>query len=206
MENRSLSFIAALVLAAGCTLPSAAAWARSEDGAKPTPEQRADWDRRLEEAKRMQEEGGARKSEAMQAFEARKKECFKKFRVTGCQEEARQQYLQAAREARHVENDGKEMERRVRKEELADKDARRLAREPDREADLRAREAETRAEREHSESSRTEKLAEKDELARAGAERRAAAEERQRRKQEAHEKKLAERMAKARQREAEAGR
>lgn len=205
MENASLSLLACLILAVGCALPPVVAWASAED-AKPTPEQRADWDRRLEEARRMQEEGDARKSEALQAFEARKKECFKKFRVTGCQEEARQQYLQAAREARRVESDGRERERRVRKEELADKDARRLAREPGREAQLRAREAEVRAEREHSEGSRAEKLAEKEELARAGAERRAAAEERQRRKQEAHEKKVAERMAKARRREAESGR
>jgi colicin import membrane protein len=206
MENRPLSLITGLILAAGCTLPSAAVWAGSDGEAKPTLQQRADWDRRLEEAKKLQEDGVARRSEAMQAFEVRKKECFKKFRVSGCQQEAKQQYLQAANEARRIENDGKARERQVKKEELADRDARRLAREPEREADLRAREAEVRAEREHSESSRAEKLAEKEEQARAGAERRAAAEERQSKKREAHERKVAEKMAKARQREAESER
>ncbi|MBS1189926.1 MAG: biopolymer transport protein TolA [Rhodocyclaceae bacterium] len=206
MENRPLSLAARLIFVAGYLAASAVAWAQS-DGARPAPDQRADWDRRLEEARGLQEKGTALEQQAKEAYEARKKACFKKFRVAGCQQEARDEYVEAANEARRIENDGKARERQVKKEELADEDARRLAREPQRQADLQAREAEIRAEQEHSESTRAAKLAEKEEQARIGAERRAADEERLRKKQEAHQRKVAEKMAKARQREkAEAGR
>lgn len=208
MENRSLSLVAGLTfgLLTGSFIPSASAWAESVDASKPAPEQRADWEQRLVEAKALQKQGATRNSEAKEAFEAKKKECFKKFRVTACQEEARQKYVQAANEARRIENEGKAREREVKKERLADKDARQLAQEPGREADLRAREAETKAVREHSESTREAKLTKKEEKARAGTQRRAADEERLKNKQEQHERKLAERMEKARQREAEENR
>lgn len=206
MEHRSLSLVAGLILGAGCLFSGGAAWAQSEDEAKPTQEQRADWDRRLQEAKEVQKDGSTRNKEAKAAFEARKLACFKKFRVNSCQHEARQEYLQSANEARRIENEGKALERQVRKEELADKDARRLAQEPQREADMKDREAETRAEREQAESLRAAKIVHKEEQARAGAERQAAAEERRRKKQEDHDRKVAEKMEKARQREAEAGR
>lgn len=204
MENRRLSLAACLILAAGSlVLPVAAS---AEDAAGPSAEQRADWASRLEEAKALQEQGVARQKDAKQVFETRKMECFKKFRVTDCQQKAKQQYIQATNEARRIENEGKAREQEVRKEELADKDARRLAREPKREAELRAREAEVRSEREQADSTRAARLAEKEEQARVGAERRAADEERLRRKQEAHQKKVAEKMEKARQRDQEAGR
>lgn len=179
----------------------AAAAARASDGVA-TPEREADWASRREEAKALRQKGAARKSEAEARFSAREKECFQKFRVIDCQQEARQQYIEASHEAQRIENAGLALERQVKKEELAQKDARRLAEAPQREADLKLREAETRIEREESASSRAAKSAGKEEKARIGAERHAAHEERLRRKQEAHERKVAEKMAKARQREA----
>ncbi|HZX30370.1 MAG TPA: hypothetical protein VFF03_03370 [Rhodocyclaceae bacterium] len=201
MENRPLSLVACLILAAGCfALPALAA------DLAPSPEQRADWDRRLEEAKAQQQQGAARQKQAKEAYNARKKECFKKFRVTGCQHEAKQDYVQATNEGRRIANEGKAREREVKREELADKDARRLAREPQRQAELQSREAEVRAERAQDDSARAAKLAEKEEKARIGAERRAAAEERLRKKQEKHARKVAEKMEKARLDNPEAGR
>lgn len=201
MENRSLSLAACLIVSAGCLAP--AAWA---DDAKASPEQRAAWARRLDEASALQRQGTAQQKQAKDAYNTRKKACFKKFRVTGCQQEARQDYVQATNEARRIQNEGKAMERDVRKEELAEKDARRLAREPQREAELQTREAEVRAERERDDSARAAKLAGKEEKARIGAEKRAADEERLRKKQEKHARKVAEKMEKARLDNREAGR
>lgn len=173
------------------------------DAAKPTPEQVADWDRRLNEAKAMQSQGGARKEEARQVFETRSQGCFQKFRVNACRHEAKQAYLQGSREGSRIENEGKALERAVKKEQLADHDARHLALAPQREAELAARAAEAQAEHEQADSSRAKILAAKEAKARVGAERQAAEGERRRHKQEQHARKLAERMEKVRQRDEE---
>lgn len=205
MENRPLFLVAGLTMAVFAALPMAESLAQETAAAGPTPAQRADWEQRLAHASELAEKGQALKSEAKERFEARKKECLRKFRVNACEYDAKQDYVQATHEARRIENDGKALERQVRKEQLAGEDARRLADAPRRAAELEAREAAARAERGRDEEARAEKLAEKEAQARAGAERRAAAEERLRKKQEKHDRKVAEKMAKNRQREAEAG-
>lgn len=191
------SLIAGLFLALGT--------ARAADEPGPTPERRADWDQRLEQAKSLQKQAVEQKALAKAAYEARQKECYKKFRVYACQEEARREYVEAAAKARRVENEGKTRERQVKKEELADKDARRLAEEPQREAERQAREDKAWSEREHSAATAAEKLQAKEQKAAAGAARAAADEERVRKKREQHERKVAEKMEKARRQKAETG-
>jgi len=182
-------------------LLTAAAWPVRAAG--PSPEQEADWERRLQEARSLQEQGAARKARAKEVYEARSEACFDKFRVNARQYDAKQEYVQATHEARRVENQGKALERAVRKERLADKDARRLAEAPRRQAELAAGEVATQADREAAEERRQARLLSREERAEAGAGRREAEEERLRRKQESHQRKVAEKMEKARRREAE---
>lgn len=201
MEYRFSTTLAGLV--AGLALSAAALAA---DSPQPTPEQRADWDRRLENARSLQEEGSAHRDEAERQFEARKQECLKKFRVYDCQEEARREYVKAVNESRRLINQGKALERLVHKEELADSDARRAAEAPQREAELREREERVRAEREKEQAVAGNKQQKKEQEAGVGAARAAAHAERVRQKREEHERRLAEKREKTAQHEAGAER
>lgn len=200
MEHRSLpvaAFLKALFLAALAGM----AWAGDTAGG-PSPEQQATWDESLAKAKALQQEGRDKKSAAENLFESEKLACNKKFRVYDCQAEARQRYIPAIKEARRLENEGKAIERQVKKEQLADKDQRRRDEAPQLEADLRQREAETGADRAAAEAKREQRLAGKEEKAAEGAKKRAANEERLRLKREKHEQKVAEKMERAARREA----
>lgn len=199
MENRSLSVVAGLI--AGFLLSAAVAAAANESG--PSEEQQADWTRRMDHAKALQRQAEAQKSEATAAFEARKKECFRKFRVNACQDEAKQEYVKITAEARRMDNEGKALERQIKKEQLADKDARRIEEAPQKEADLKAREARTQVEREQGEAARAGKLEKKERQLEEGAAKAAANEERLRKKREQHERNVAEKLEKAKRREAE---
>lgn len=174
------------------------------DNAGPSPEQEADWQRRLAVAKSLQDKGKELKQQAEADYDLRYKACWEKFRVIDCRLEAKQDMVRATREARRIENEGKEQERQVKKEQLADKDARYLEEAPQREADLRAREAETRDVREKEAAERADKQHAKEAKAAEGSARAAAAEQRRREKQAKHERDVAEKMEKARRREAEA--
>lgn len=199
MENRSpaLAVILAAVLLSAAALPLPAA---AESG--PSEEQAADWQRRLDYAKGLQARAAGMREAASQAYQAREKECFRKFRVNDCRQEAHQEQVRVDAEARRIDNEGKALERQIKKEQLADKDARRIEEAPQREADLRERQRETAALREQSAAERADKLKKKEAHAAKGAERAAANEERLRKKREAHERKLAEKMEKTRRREA----
>ncbi len=196
MEYRPLRLAAGLILAV---------WLPLAPASEPTPGQGADWEARLEAAKTAQQKGKAMRAEAKARYEADKKTCFNKFRVTDCQEDARRVYVNATNEARRVENQGLAAERQVRRERLADKDARSAAEAAERDAGLRQREAATAAERGDREARRQKKLAEKEKKAAEGERRHAREARRQHEKQARHEREVAEKMDKARQREAESG-
>ncbi|MGE5386179.1 MAG: hypothetical protein ACM3SV_09875 [Betaproteobacteria bacterium] len=157
----------------------------------------------MQQAKALQKEGKARKAQSKQRYEAEKKACFKKFRVNDCQEDARQRYVVATNEARRVENRGLAEERQIKKEKLAEKDARRVAEAPEREADLKEREADNAAERAEKDAKRDKKLADKAKKAQEGERRRSKEEARREKKQAQHERQVAEKMEKSQRREAE---
>lgn len=203
MEHRSLQVAAGLILL--LLLPCGTAWAAREAEAGADAAQVADWDRRLARAKAMQRAGSAAHAEATARLESEKKACFKKFRVNDCQGEARQRYVAAVKEARREENEGKALERQVKKERLGDKDARRIEDAPRRAADLEERQAATREERAAAAANREERIADKAAKAEEGEARRRANEARIREKQAKHDRRVAEKMEKARRREAEAG-
>lgn len=200
MEYRPLRLAARLILLTALVLASA----HAEDKSGATPEQKADWETRLNYAKALQKDGKEKKSAAVSKYEATKVACFKRFRVTDCQEDARTVYIKATAEARRIENRGLALERQIKKERLADKDARHIEEAPEREADLKQREADTAAERAQAEEQRAKTLADKKRKAEENTAKRAKEAEKRLKKQEKHEKMVAEKMEKARRREAEA--
>ena len=199
MEHRPLSVAALLSLA---LVTGLAGNVRAEP-AGPSAEQQADWEARLGKAKELQTAGREKREAAAQAMDAEKLACQKKFRVYDCHAEAQQRYVTAAREGRRLENEGSALERQVKKEQQADKDQRRRDEAPQRAADLQQRQAETAAEREVAEARREQRQADKEQKAAEGEKRRAAEAERRRLKQDKHERKVAEKMDKAKRREAE---
>lgn len=198
MENRPLSVAACLIaLAAFCGAATAA-----EDG--PSPEQQADWDARLEKAAALQADGKARQAEAERIFAAKDAECQHKFLVNACHSDANKEYVGASRIGKNLENEGKAIERQVKKEQLSDKDARRAAAAPQRAEDMKLREGETAAERSEKDAKAAATLADKEKKAAEGIKRKAADAEKLRKKQEEHEAKVAAKKAQAERRAAQA--
>lgn len=171
----------------------------------PSDELKADWLARTEKGQALKHQGGEQKRAAKELFEARKKECFKKFQVYACQNEAKQTYIQSLNDARRLENEGEAIVHQVKKEQMADKDARRRAQAPEREAERQTRLQETTETRIQAEQERSGKLADHERKAAEGSRKRAEDEARIRAKQEKHARKVEEKMEKSRRREAEAG-
>lgn len=198
MENRSLSLAARLIVLLALSCPALAA----ESG--PTPEQLADWQQRMDEATTLQNESRTRKAEADRILKQKNAECFKKFQVYRCQDQARNEHMVATREIRRLENEGKALERQVKKEQLADKDKRNAEMAPLRAADLEVRATATAEVRQSAEAEQAATLADKARKAEEGAQRKAAEAEKQRKKQEEHDARVAKKMQQAERRASEA--
>ncbi len=184
MENRSLSVAALLIAAAGLCGSAQAA-------GQPDAAQIADWERRNAKAAELKDEARRMQEEAKRLYDLKSKACFEKFQVTACRNEAHRQYSADINEVRRIENQGKALEREIRKEQLADRDARHLAEADQREADLRKREAETLADRRGQEEHEAALRAGKEKDAVEGAKRHAADAERIQKKQAEHAAKVA---------------
>lgn len=199
MEKRSLFVAARLIalLALSCSALAA--------GREPGPEQQADWQQRLEQASALQAEAKVRQATADQLFEQKSAACFKKFLVNACQQEARREQVTAAKEARRLENEGKALERAVKKEQLSDKDRRHAAAMPERAAERQQREAEVSAERETAAARQAATRASKARQADERSQQRAAEAAAQRQKQAAHDARVATQVKEAERRAAEAG-
>jgi colicin import membrane protein len=165
-----------------------AAW-----GADPAPAtaQEADWEQRLGRATELQRSAATRKAAAEKLLEEQSVGCYRKFLVNRCLDEAQGEYLEAFKDARRLDNEGKAIERQVKKEQFTAREARWTAEMPTREAELRAREAETAAARAEAEAAEAATRASKARKAEEGAQRKAEDAERQRRKQAEHEARVA---------------
>ena len=170
----------------------------------PDLEQVADWQQRLAQAEALKAESAARQLAAEQALETQSLACYKKFFVNACLHEARQAHLMVGKETRRMEIEGKALERAVKKEQLADKDQRRSAAEPQHEADLKAREAEVSTERKAALDKEAATLADKAKKAEEGSKRQAADAEKYRKKQADHDARVAAKVQEAERRAAEA--
>lgn len=191
MENRSLSFAVGLIAVALLSPPLSAA----ESGA--SAEQQADWNLRLEKAAALTAEGEARQQEAGRLLEEKNIACRKKFLVNACLKKNDEEYMAVARQARQMSNEGKAIELQVKKEQLSDRDLRRQAEMPQREAELRERQAETAANRQATAEREAAIRADKEKKAEEGAKRKAAEAEKLRQRQAAHDARVAEKMQKA---------
>ena len=192
MENRSLSVVAGLIALLAIATASA-----DEDLA-------ASWQTRLDRAAELQARGKAMNGEAKQRFSERSALCAEKFMVNACREEARQDYLQASRAADRLDYEGKNLERQVKREQLAERERQRESEAPQRAAELQERAEETAAARQAAADQAAAKQAGKAQQALVGEQRKAAAEEKQRQKEAAHAAKVATQKARAEQRAAEA--
>ncbi len=166
-------------------------------------ELQADWDKRMIQASELQREGSQRQAEAEKLYEQSQRDCQKKFLVNSCLGDARKVYTKSHNEARLLENEGKAIERQIKKEQLSDSDLRRAAQAPQREADLQVRETETSALRKVSADEQAAQEVEKARKAAEGSKRKAADAERLAKKQAEHEAKVTAKKEKAARRAAE---
>lgn len=165
----------------------------------PLSDVQTDWERRLARAESLRQEGSARKEAADTLYEQKYLDCFKKFLVISCQKDANAERVVEIKAARLLENEGKAIERQVRKEQLSDKDLRRSAEAPQREAELQTRAAEISAARQATEAQEAATRADKAKKAEEGAKRKAEDAERLRQKQEDHDARVARKKAEAEQ-------
>lgn len=179
-------------------------WATVVQGA-PTAEQNAEWEQRLARAAELRREGAERQAVADKLYEAQEPACYKKFLVNRCRDNAFRELTEASREAKRLENEGKAIERQVKKEQLSARDVEAAAKAPEREAKLKALEVETAAARTEAELEEATTRADKARKAEEGARRKAEEAERLRRKQAEHEARVAEKMQKANAKAAAAG-
>ena len=193
MENRSLS-VAALLSLLGLPLAAQAA-----DVGRVASRQE-----RLDQAAAMQDESKRLQSAASQRRDQKFLDCEQKFLVHDCREEASKEYLQTTREARRLENDGKALERAVKKEQVEANRQRVADEAPRREAELRERAEETAAARQAAERRAEATRAEKSRQAVDGERRKAREAERLRKKQAAHDARVASQKREAEQRAARA--
>lgn len=190
MENRPSSVVALLSLLLALPLTALAADAGRE----------AAWRERLGQAAAMQEESKGMHGAASKLLEQKNLECAKDFLVNACRHEAYQTYLKSSREARRLENDGKALEREVKKEQAAERRQRVADEAPQRETERREREAEIATARQAAERRAENTRADKARQAVSGERRKAREAEQLRRKQAAHEARLAEKKREAAQR------
>lgn len=196
MEHRPLSLAARLIVLLVVSFSALAA----DSG--PSPEQEADWQQRLDRGAALQAEAKERKAEADTILETKNAECRKKFLVNSCLEDAKREHVVATREASRLENQGKAMQREVKKEQLSDKDKRRAEAAPERDAEMALRKSEVAAERQTAEEQAAANKAAKEKKAAEGASRKAAEAEKHRRKVEEHEARVAAKKQEAEQRAA----
>ena len=176
---------------------------RAAESAAPA-ELQADWDKRQAQAQVLQREGSAKQAEAEKLYEKSQLECQKKFLVNSCLGDARKIYTQSHKEAQLLENEGKAIERQIKKEQLSDQDRRHAEQAPERAQTLQAREAETSALRKLSADEQAAEEADKAKKAAEGVKRKAADAERLAKTQAAHAEKVAAHKENAARRAAEA--
>jgi colicin import membrane protein len=191
MENRPLSLVAGLI--ALLVMPLAALAAENEADAA----RQAAWNERLSAAAAMQAESKVKQGAAKQLLEQKNLDCTHRFLVNACRDEAYRGYLKSVRENRRLENDGKALEREVKKEQAAERQKRVAEAAPERAAERQEREVETaearRASEEKAETTRAGKVQKSAE----GVRHKAVEAEKLQRKQAAHEARVAEKKKQA---------
>jgi hypothetical protein len=102
------------------------------------PLDEAEKGRLLDRAKVLRDEASALRQAGDAAYETAQKACWQRFLVNSCLDEAKQAHRAEVSRARQLEQEAREIERDVRKREIADKEAQRLADAPRKEAEAAA--------------------------------------------------------------------
>jgi colicin import membrane protein len=171
----------------------------------PTAEQNADWEQRLTRAAELRRAGAEHQAAADKLYEELEPACYKKFLVNRCRDNVYRELTASTREAKRLENEGKTIERQVRKEQFSARDVEAAVMAPAREAKLEALEVETAAARTEAEIAEARTRADKERKAEEGARRKAEEAERLRKKQAEYEARVAEKAQKANAKAAAAG-
>ena len=198
MENRSLPVAAGLIALLFMPLAALAADAGASD------ERQAGWPARLDRGAAMRAQSEALQAEADELLARKNTECATQFFINDCRNAAAREHLKTTREARRLENDGKALEREVKREQLSGRNKQRAEEAPRRAADLELRQAESVAGRQEAEDRIAARTAEKAAKAAEGEKRKIAEAEKQRKKQADHDARVAKKMREAEQRAAQA--
>lgn len=172
------------------------------DGAVAADQQTA-WQARLDKATALQAEGKARQAEADRVLVERNAECATKFLINDCRRAASREHLTVTRETRRLENEGKAIEREVKREQMEARSKLRAEAEPRRAAELELRQAESMNARQEAEDRVAAARAAKEAKAAEGEKRKIAEAEKKRRKQAEHDARIAKKMREAEQRAAQ---
>jgi colicin import membrane protein len=188
MENRPLSVVAGLIIL--LAMPGIAV----ADDAVANADQQAGWQERLDRAAALQAEGKSRQAEADQLRQQKNTECATRFLINDCRNAAAREHLKVTRETRRLANEGKAIEREVKREQIIERERQRAEEAPGRAADLEVRQAESVAARQLAEDKAAATRAGKEIKAAEGEKRKAAEAEKQRRKQADHDARVAKKM------------
>lgn len=167
------------------------------------PMSAAEKQQKLARAAALKEESARIEREADARYRAEQKACYEKFLAASCLEEAKKQHTQASREASRRGIEGGELEREVRRNEVAVRDAQRAAEAPKRVAEQQAQGEAFRDTEAKKADARAAKIAEKQKQAAEGRKQRAEDQARQERKLKEHAEKQAKAAEKRKAREAE---
>lgn len=157
---------------------------------------------KLERAAQLQAEAARLESEADAKLKATNAACYKKFLISSCLEDAKRTHTQEVRVAKRMELEGTELERDVKRRDLAAKDAQRAAEAPQRAAEQQAQGEAYRAEEAQRAEERAAKLADKERKAAENRQKLAAEQAKREKKLAAQAQKEAKAAEKRRAREA----
>lgn len=157
---------------------------------------------RLDKAAALQAEAEARQEAADKLLADKNAECATTFFINDCRNAAAREHLKVTRETRRLENEGKAIEREVKREQALERDRQRAEAEPKRAADLELRQAESMNARQANEERIAAAQAAKAAKAAEGEKRKAAEAERLRKKKAEHDARVAKKMREAEERAA----
>lgn len=126
-------------------------------GEEPPGDERS---RKLDQARELRERASALRAEAKRRHEAAQPECWKKFLVNACLEDARQAQREEERKARALDKEARDIERDVRRDDAAGREAQRAEELPAKEAAAAARAEKNRKAAERARMKMESKLAE----------------------------------------------
>jgi colicin import membrane protein len=104
--------------------------------------------RLLDQARGLKEQANAMHEAARNRYKEEEAACWKKYLVSSCIDDAKQQHRQESRKANELEHQAREIERDVRKRDFAQREAKRIEDAPRKEAEAAAKAAKNKADQE----------------------------------------------------------